>query len=162
MFKTAAMAETKSKNRHHHSTICFIYAVKSTIDVMGMLLFSTILYPVSNIGEYEEVYHGFPQLKFFLASLGKLVGCCLKGKDCTRSVLVENMVIEKAVLDIKEEVLKGEEGTYQGRLRKSINLLKRSSLALKEGMEMFEALVNELFAEVENGRDKLLAVVNGK
>jgi hypothetical protein len=162
MFKTAAMAETKSKNRHHHSTIRFIYAVKSTIDVMGMLLFSAILYPVSDIGEYEEVYRGFPQLKFFSASLGKLVGCCLKGKDCTRSVLVENMVIEKAVLDIKEEVLKGEEGADQGRLRKSIDLLKRSTLALKEGMEMFEALVNELFAEVENGRDKLLAMVNGK
>jgi hypothetical protein len=91
------------------------------------------------------------------------VGCCLKGKDCTRSVLVENMVIEKAVLDIKEEGLKGEEGADMGRLRKSIDLLKRSSLALKEGMEMFEALVNnELFAEVEKGRDKLLAMVNGK
>ncbi|XP_059453515.1 uncharacterized protein LOC132184052 [Corylus avellana] len=165
MFKTAAMAETKSKNRHHHhdSTIRFIYAVKSTIDVMGMLLFSAILYPVSDVGEYEEVYRWFPQLKFFSASLGKLVGCCLKGKDCTRSVLVENMVIEKAVLDIKEEVLKGEEGVDLERLRKSIDLLKRSSSALKESMEMFEAVVKELFAEVENGRDKLLAmVVNGK
>jgi hypothetical protein len=38
MFKTVAKAETKSKNRHHHSTIRFIYAVKSTIDVMGTLL----------------------------------------------------------------------------------------------------------------------------
>jgi hypothetical protein len=72
------------------------------------------------------------------------------------------MVIEKAVLAIKEEILKGEEGADVGRLRKSIDLLKRSSLAHKEGMEMFEALVNELFAEVENGRDKLLAKVNGK
>jgi uncharacterized protein (UPF0335 family) len=73
--------------------------------------------------------------------------------------LVENKVVEKAVLEIKEEILKGK-GVDQKRLRKSIDLLKKSSSTLKEGIEMFEAVVNELFADVVEGRNKLLAMVN--
>lgn len=131
---------------------------------MGMLLFSAVLYPVSKIGNNvnEEVYREFPRLKLFSVSLGKLVDCCefLKGNDdVTRPVLVENKVVEKAVLEIKEEILKGK-GVDQKRLRKSIDLLKKSSSTLKEGIEMFEAVVNELFADVVEGRNKLLAMVN--
>ncbi|GLT77833.1 hypothetical protein SLA2020_493890 [Shorea laevis] len=153
---TAGMPKTKSYR--------FIYAVKSAVSVMGMLLFSAVLYPVSKIGNNvnEEVYREFPRLKLFSVSLGKLVDCYefLKGNDdVTRPVLVENKVVEKAVLEIKEEILKGK-GADQERLRKSIDLLKKSSLALKEGIEMFEAVVNELFADVVEGRNKLLAMVN--
>lgn len=152
LFEITGMPKTK---------IRFIYAIKSTITVMGKLIFSAVLYPVSNIGKEEEVYREFPQLKLFSVSLGRLVDCFLKGKDDTRrQVLVENKVVEKAVLDIKEEVLKGKEARDQERLRKSIDLLKKSSSALKEGVEMFEAVVNKLFEEVVNGRNKILAMLN--
>jgi hypothetical protein len=56
--------------------------------------------------------------------------------------------------------LKGKEAGDRERLRKSIDLLKKSSLTLEEGVEMFEAVVNKLFEEVVNGRNKILAMLN--
>ncbi|XP_042961031.1 uncharacterized protein LOC122295844 isoform X2 [Carya illinoinensis] len=154
LFKTD-MLKTKSKD----STICFIYAITSSMRLVGMLVFSALLYPIS-ITMDKEVYWVSPQLKSFSVSIGKLVGCFLKVlegvKDKSRPILVENKVIEKTVLDIKAQVLKGKAVDQE----KLINLLKQSSLVLKEGMEMFESVVDELFEEVVKGRNEVLAMVD--
>ncbi|KAG7944011.1 hypothetical protein I3843_15G075600 [Carya illinoinensis] len=154
LFKTD-MLKTKSKD----STICFIYAITSSMRLVGMLLFSALLYPIS-ITMDKEVYWVSPQLKSFSVSIGKLVGCFLKVlegvKDKSRPILVENKIIEKTVLDIKAQVLKGKAVDQE----KLINLLKQSSLVLKEGMEMFESVVDELFEEVVKGRNEVLAMVD--
>ncbi|XP_040995726.1 protein BPS1, chloroplastic-like [Juglans microcarpa x Juglans regia] len=155
LFKTE-MPKTKSKD----STICFIYAIKSSMRLVGMLLFSALLYPISITMDKEVYRRVSPQLKSFSVSIGKLVGCFLKVlegvKDKSMPILVENKVIEKAVLDIKAQVLKGKAVDQE----KLINLLKQSSLVLKERMEMFESVVDELFEEVVNGRNKVLAMVD--
>lgn len=158
LFKSE-MPKTKSKDR----TICFIYAIKSNMRLVGMLLFSALLFPIPiSITMDKDVYRVSPyQLKPFSVSTGNLVGCFLKVleevKDKSRPVLVENKAIEKAILDIKAQILlKGKAVD----LEKLIDLLKQSSLALKEGIELLESVVDELFEEVIKGRNTVLAMVD--
>lgn len=152
------MSKTKGKN----SAVHFICAIKATHGAIGMLIFSALLYPIE-ITVNEEVYREFPQLKPLSLSLGRLVGCFWKKVEGVKaesgSVLKENQVIEKAVLDIKARVLKGKD-VDQEKLRTSIDLLKKSSEALGVGIEMFESVVNELFEEIVQGRKKVLAMVD--
>lgn len=104
----------------------------------------------------------FLSFKLFSPSLRKLVCCFFEEqrgfRDNSRPVLAETKMAGRAVEDFKVQMLKGV-AMNKETLGKSIDSLQNSSLALKEGLEMFDSVVNELFQVVVNGRNKILAMV---
>jgi hypothetical protein len=156
LYKTGR-PKTKTKD----DEFCASYAVRRTMNTVCSLLFSAIFYPAP-IEKDEEVYRDFSQLKLFPSSLRKLV-CCFSEErrgfnDNSRPVLVETKMVGSAVEDFKVQILKGV-ALNKEKLGKSIDSLQKSSLALKEGLEMFDSVVNELFQEVVKGRNEILGMV---
>ncbi|CAK7323571.1 unnamed protein product [Dovyalis caffra] len=137
------------------------YVVRRTMNIVCLLLFSALFYPVS-IEVDEEVYRDFPQLKLLSSSLRKLVCCFFEERqgvrDNSRPVLVETKMVESAVEELKVQILKGVPLNKE-KLGKSIDSLQNSSLALKEGLQMFDSVVNELFQEIVKGRNNILGMV---
>lgn len=121
-----------------------VYAVKAIMGVVYMLIFCVILVSVKL--DHQE-FDQLPQLKPISASLQNLVSVLSKRldemKNESRLVLFECKMIEREFLGLKDEVL-----------------MQSSCMALKDGLELFDNAVNELFEEVINGRDKLLALFN--
>ncbi|WRX31029.1 hypothetical protein QQP08_023516 [Theobroma cacao] len=150
------------KTKSRDVNVRVICAVKGTMSVLCLLLFSSIFYPVS-IKVDDGLYSNFPQLKLFSVSLRKLVCSFFEGldgdnKDYTRPVLVENKMVESRVLNIKDQASRGiaiDEKNYL----KSIDSLKNKCVVLKEGLERFESAVTELFKEVVKGRKNVLGMV---
>ncbi|KAJ6855545.1 hypothetical protein NC651_040258 [Populus alba x Populus x berolinensis] len=156
LYKTGR-PKTKTKD----DEFCASYAVRRTMNIVCSLLFSAIFYPAP-IEKDEEVYRDFSQLKLFSSSLRKLV-CCFSEErrgfnDNSRPVLAETKMVGSAVEDFKVQILKGV-ALNKEKLGKTIDSLQNSSLALKEGLEMFDSVVDELFQEVVKGRNEILGMV---
>lgn len=157
LYKTGR-PKTKTKDNR----LCAAYVVRRTMNTVCLLLFCAIFYPVS-IELDEEVYRDFPQLKLFSSSLRKLVCCFFEEregvKDNSRPVLVETKMVESAVEEFKVQILNGGVPLNKEKLKKTIDSLQNSSLALKEGLGIFDSVVNELFQEVVKGRNMILGLV---
>lgn len=136
------------------------YAIRTTITILSLFIFSVILYPIK-IKLGEEVYHELHGLKLFLSSLKKLVSSFserfLTDGDETELVLMESKMIKRAVEDIEAHILEGIENRDQ--FLKSIDLLEKRSMFLKDGVEMFEYVVNLVFEDVVEGRNKVLGMI---
>lgn len=162
------MSKTKS-NKDANNIAGVVYAVKGTMNTVCSLLFSTIFYPVSikmdDIGLYTK---NFPddQLKLLSDSLRNLICRFSEGinyKKCGKPVLVENIkMVESTVFEIKNQawrVANYIDDEDEDKYLMSIDLLKNNCVALKEGLEMFESAVTELFEEAVKGRNKVLAMI---
>ncbi|XVE60799.1 hypothetical protein DITRI_Ditri05aG0156000 [Diplodiscus trichospermus] len=152
------MPKTKSKDVH----VRVIHAVKGTTSILCLLLFSTIFYPVA-IEVDDQLYTNFAQLKLFSISVRNLVCSFNEGlegidKKWPKPVLVENKMVESTVFHIKNEASRRPDIDEDNYLM-SVDLLKNNSKALKEGLEMFESAVTELFEEAVKGRKKVLAMI---
>ncbi|KAJ6433592.1 hypothetical protein OIU84_017312 [Salix udensis] len=138
------------------------HVVRRTMNILCLLLFCAIFYPVS-IEVDEEVYRDFPQLKSFSSSLRKLVCCFFEERkgvnDNSRPVLAETKMVETAVEELRGEILNGGVPLNKEKLKKTIDSLQNSSLALKEGLGIFDSAVDELFQEVVKGRNMILGLV---
>ncbi|KAF9670648.1 hypothetical protein SADUNF_Sadunf13G0090700 [Salix dunnii] len=157
LYKTGRW-KTKTKDNIFRAA----HVVRRTMNIVCLLLFCAIFYPVS-IEVDEEVYRDFPQLKLFSSSLRKLVCCFFEErqgvKDNSRPVLAETKMVESAVEELRGEILNGGVPLNKEKLRKTIDSLQNSSLALKEGLGIFDSAVNELFQDVMKGRNMILGLV---
>ena len=70
--------------------------------------------------------------------------------------MAEHEVVYSAVGDLKAKVQQGE--AEEEELLMSAQLLRTSSDELREGIEMFEAVVDEVFEVVIKERNEMLAV----
>ncbi|XP_010256523.1 PREDICTED: protein BPS1, chloroplastic-like [Nelumbo nucifera] len=139
-----------------------IFAAKSAMIVISLLLVSAIVTPVL-INMDEGVPNEISQLKSLMQSIKTLVSCFHEmipkpGED-PRLVLAENVMIESVVADLKAQVAEGvvEDGD---KFLKGVDLLKKRSSALKEGIDMFDSIVSDVFEEVIKGRNKVLGMLN--
>jgi hypothetical protein len=68
-------------------------------------------------------------------------------------------MVESAVEEFKVQILNGGVPLNKEKLKKTIDSLQNSSLAMKEGLGIFDSVVNELFQEVVKGRNMILGLV---
>lgn len=137
------------------------YMIQSSMKIICRLLFSAVIYPVSLRGDDELLSSSsikFPPLKMLSVLLRRLV-VGYSGENCSSEscILVEVIMAERAVLGVKEEVLKG---MLKENFVRSVDLMKRRCEVLREGLDRFEDAVTELFGEVVKGRNKILGREN--
>ncbi|XP_020253107.1 uncharacterized protein LOC109830294 isoform X2 [Asparagus officinalis] len=138
-------------------------AAKCTMIVVSVLLISAIVSPLPiNIGS-EGLTSKYPQLKPFIEMLNALVARfherAVKPKKGSGLVLAEHKMVDSVVGDLRAQAVKGVEGEDEKeRFLMSAELLRTSSDELREGIEMFDAVVDEVFEVVINGRNEMLGV----
>ncbi|KAA8538614.1 hypothetical protein F0562_028192 [Nyssa sinensis] len=151
LFK-AGMSKTKCKD----SAVHVIYAVKIAMTIISMLICSVIICPIP-IKIDKGGYCGFPQMKPFLNSVQNIIDYFEKkfqnAGDNTRLALKENAMIEKAIVEIKAQLIKGITADKENFVT-TIELLKQRSVVLKEGLQVLESEVNQVFEEVVKGRNQ--------
>ncbi|CAL0323390.1 unnamed protein product [Lupinus luteus] len=134
--------------------------LKTIMAVMSMLLFSVLFYPVS-VKVDQKVFDQFPQLKSISTSLKNIVYVLShrlhKIQDLSVPVLVEYKMTEKIVMHMKADILQGD-AMDRRFSQKNSDLLQNSSVVLRNGLQLFENAVNELFDEVTRGRSRLLGI----
>lgn len=132
--------------------------IKSTMTILSLLLVSAIVSPVS-IDMGRDIANGFHHLGPFATPL-MMLNCQFRERNMEPEGrlnvgLVEMEMVEKAVADIKSQIVEGVEEDKE-KLSRSVDMLKRRSEDLKVGLDMFDSAVNEVFEVVIKGRKKLL------
>lgn len=135
-------------------------AARCTMIVVSVLLGSAIVSPVSiDIGS-EELTSKFPQLKPFIEMLKALVvrfnERALKPKNGSGLVLSEHELVDSMVEKLKAQAEQGD--TEKEKILMSAELLRTRSDDLREGIERFDAVVDEVFEVVIRGRNEMLGV----
>lgn len=137
-----------------------LFMIKSTMTIVLLLLVSAIVSPVS-IDMGRDIGNGFHHLGPFATSLMVLNSQFrernLEPEGRLNVGLVEKEMVEKAVADIKSQIVEGMEEDKE-KLSRSVDMLKRRSEDLKVGLDMFDSAVNEVFEEVIKGRKKILEI----
>ncbi|XP_077240091.1 protein BPS1, chloroplastic-like [Tasmannia lanceolata] len=135
-----------------------IFAVKSTMIIISLFIGSTIISSVS-IDMEGDIGCEIPQVQSLTASLRTLIYRFrerIQRPEKNSSLgLVEHEMVERAVAELKAQVEEGR-GEDGEKLLRSVDSLKKSCVGLKEGLEMFDTSVTEVFDEVIKGRNKLL------
>lgn len=143
------------------STHPVMLAVESTMIIVSLILVSAVTSPVS-IDTGRDVSNEFPQLGSFAASFVTLIYRFrerIRRPEASLNLgFIEKEMVEKMVTDLKKQVA---EGMIEDRenLLESVDMLKKRSVDLKKGLEMFDSAVNEVFEEVIRGRKKLLEML---
>lgn len=131
-------------------------AAKCATVAISMIIISAFTSPVSIDVEEEQITGEFPQLGPLAGSLASLVAhfreSCGGGPGVA---LAELELVRDSVGDLRRQLERGksEDGVELGR---SVELLGQRSVVLKEGIEMFDAAVDEVFDEMIEGRNELL------
>lgn len=127
-------------------------AAKTTMLVMSLLLFSALVSPISIDVGGAGINCSPPELK---PCLEALVSISDKFRERFQeadtefgSVLFEHKVMAEAARELKGQAVEAA----------GVERLKASSAELKRGVEVFEAMVDEVFGEVVRGRNEMLGV----
>ncbi|KAG1369964.1 protein BPS1, chloroplastic-like [Cocos nucifera] len=136
-------------------------AAKTTMIVLSLLLISAMVSPVSIDMGNGDITHKVPQLKPCMELLTQLVGRFHERTPRPESgsglALVEHEMVDEVVGDLKAQVV---EGRIEDRERflSGVELLRTRSAGLSEGVERFDAAVDEVFEEVMRGRNEMLGI----
>lgn len=152
--------ELQGNSKTDKSIAAVMLAAKCTMIVISALLVSAMVSPLSiDIGS-EELTSKFPQLKQFVEMLTTLVvrfhERALKPKNGSRLILAEHEMVDIVVGDLKAQAVQGV--VEKEKFLMSAELLRTSSDELREGIEMFDAVVDEVFEVVIKGRNEMLGV----
>ncbi|KAM0940560.1 hypothetical protein DsansV1_C18g0151551 [Dioscorea sansibarensis] len=156
--------------KHVKSLSMIIFAAKSVMVILSLLLVSAIVSPVSIEMEGDCLFRRkFPELKLFMEMLEALVGrfreksslSLSSPENGSRLVLVEHEMVDKVVGELKEQVVQGVVEDKE-RFQSGIELLRSKSAELSESVEMFDAAVDEVFNVVIRGRNEMLGVLKDK
>ncbi|XP_058088530.1 UPF0496 protein 4-like [Magnolia sinica] len=138
-----------------------MFAIKSTVMIITSLLFSAFISTATvDVGD-REACRKFPQLGLFGSSLMTLVYRYRERIQTPKANsgmgLVEHEMVERAVDDLKAQIAGG---MVEGREKvvRSVEVLNKRSVDLKESLQMFDSAVNGVFDEVIKGRNKLLGM----
>lgn len=153
MSKMKMKAMTKSNNKH------VLQVIRSTMSILSFLIICSILHPTP-IEINEGIYTGLSGLDSFLDSIRKLVHCfgerVRAEKDKGRRVLYENEMVDDAYASLKLHVVNGVE---KGVIVEKVEKLRKRCVALKEGLDLFEGAMNELFEDVIKGRKRMIELI---
>ncbi|KAJ6852618.1 uncharacterized protein M6B38_253695 [Iris pallida] len=162
--------EGRSKlNNSKKSIAAVMLAAKATMVAVSLILVSAIVSPIPIDVASEELISGSPQLlRPFADMLTALIArfrerVSKPDEDGSRFVLAEHEMVGSAVGDLRAQVMQGmvlagEEEEERERWLESIGLLRTSSAELRQGVEMFDAVVDEVFDVVIRGRKEMLGM----
>ncbi|KAJ6821090.1 uncharacterized protein M6B38_395180 [Iris pallida] len=162
--------EGRSKlNNSNKSIAAVMLAAKATMVAVSLILVSAIVSPIPIDVASEELISGSPQLlRPFADMLTALIArfrerVSKPDEDGSRFVLAEHEMVDSAVGDLRAQVMQGmlageEEEEERERWLESIGLLRTSSAELRQGVEMFDAVVDEVFDVVIRGRKEMLGM----
>ncbi|KAH0437042.1 hypothetical protein IEQ34_026305 [Dendrobium chrysotoxum] len=137
---------------------------ESISSAMIALLHSAVVSQVSiKLGGCDLAYK-YPQLKPFIKMLSMLVGE-FNERDSTienrsGSELIEQEIVAKVIVDIQTQVVDGIED--KEKFLSSLELLRTSSVELKEGIENLDVAVGDVFDVLIRGRNEMLGVLRDR
>ncbi|KNA14697.1 hypothetical protein SOVF_104510 [Spinacia oleracea] len=134
--------------------------IRSTMYVISLFIFCSILHPIQVTAD-EGFYVRFCNSGSSPDCIRKLVACFNEkyqnAQQFKRPVLHENEMVEDAFDEFKGIIVSTREaGVDAGKLAKSLETLKDKSLVLKEGLDLLEYEVDELFENVIEGRKRVI------
>ncbi|XP_010930672.1 uncharacterized protein [Elaeis guineensis] len=136
-------------------------AAKTTMIVLSLLLVSAMVSPVSIDMGNGDITHKVPQLKPCMELLTQLVGRFHERSPRPESgsglALVEHEMVDEVVGDLRAQVVEGRVDDRE-RFLSGVELLRTRSAGLNEGVERFDAAVDEVFEEVMRGRNEMLGM----
>ncbi|KAL9234633.1 hypothetical protein vseg_009484 [Gypsophila vaccaria] len=136
--------------------------ISSIMSILSLFIFCSILHPIP-IKIHKRFYRGFQNMDLFSESVRKLAITfgqklqAVQGKG--KSVLHENAMIQDALAALTAEFVSGKASEDEQKLAICLDRLKNSSLALKQGIDSFESVVNELFEDVIKGRKRVISLI---
>lgn len=145
-------------DKHNESINVAMLAAKNTMTAVSQLLVSAIVSPVAiDMGSSR----GFPQLKPLAVALTALVGRFKERvptpEGSSGVVLFEHEMVDRVVGDLKAQLAQGAAGGRE-RFLSGVELLRTRSDGLREGIQMLDAVLDEVFDEVIRGRDEMLGL----
>uniref|UniRef100_A0A803L042 Uncharacterized protein n=1 Tax=Chenopodium quinoa TaxID=63459 RepID=A0A803L042_CHEQI len=140
-----------------------LQAIGSTMSIISLFIFCSILHPI-HVEIDEGIYTDLCDSDSSSGCVQKLINCLNEkfknAHDLRRPVLHENEVIEDAFAEFKGQIISTRESSVdEGKLTKSSEILKNKSLVLKEGLDLLESEVNELFENVIEGRKRIISLI---
>ncbi|WOL01529.1 hypothetical protein Cni_G10246 [Canna indica] len=131
-----------------------MFAARTTMIVLSWLLVSAMVSPIQLKFESRELSSSVPELKQCMEILMMLSGCFSKNIGLNQGVcLVEHEMVNEAVEELQAQVEEKEKGE---RFLNGLEKLRRRSFELKEGIDRFSTVVDEVFKEVIRGRNEML------
>ncbi|XP_068661871.1 UPF0496 protein 4-like [Aristolochia californica] len=136
-----------------------LYVVNITMIIVSLLVVSAVVAPVS-IDMDGELRSEFPQMFSFVSSLRILV-CAFRERirrsegDSGVINVSEHEMVQRAFENVKAQANEDRE-----KVLRSLVLLKKQCIDLKEGLEAFGSTVDEVFEEVIKGRKKMMDMFN--
>lgn len=148
----------KRKGKENKSVTAAMLAAKRTMVVVSVLLVSAIVSPVSIELGGSDLHYRFPKMKPFVDAISTLV-CSFheRASKGSGSVLLEQEMVRKVMVDLQAQV--GEGVKVKEKFLSSVEMMKSSSMELKEGIEKLDAAVDDVFEVVIRGRNEMLGVV---
>lgn len=136
----------------------------SVMVAVSVLLHSAIVSPVSIKSGGCDSAGRCPRLKPFIEMLSTLARelserdpTVKNGENSAGLELVEHEVVVRVMVDVQAQVMDGIED--KERFFSSLELLRISSVELKEGIEKLNAAVDDVFDVVIKGRNEMLGVL---
>lgn len=164
-------SEGRSSGSNGSTIAAVMLAVRATTESVSLILVSAIASPIPttiDVASEEAVVSGFPDqlrpfadvLKALTVRFREVVVLKPDGDGSRFVVLAEHEMVESAVGDLRARVMAGHGGDKLEReaLLRSVGLLRTSSAELREGVEMFDAAVDEVFDVVIRGRKEMLGM----
>lgn len=152
----------RGKERQEKSMAVVMLAAKTTMMVLSLLLMSAMVSPVSIDMGSGDISNKVPQLKPCVELLTELVGRFKEKTPRPESgsglALVEHEMVDEVVGDLKAQVVEGRVDDRE-KFLSGVELLRTRSAGLSEGVERFDAVVDEVFEEVIRGRNEMLGMV---
>ncbi|GMH21799.1 hypothetical protein Nepgr_023641 [Nepenthes gracilis] len=156
---TASKTKLKCSNMHD------IHAISTAMKVISVLVCCSILHPIPLKLDVEVHNHEFARCDFISGSIQKLVSCFEEIFRCAgergRLFLSESSMVEDAMAEFTAKLTEGKE-LEKEKISESLDMIRKRSLALKEGLDSFESVVNEVFEDVLVGRKKVLGLFTTK
>ncbi|KAJ6820044.1 uncharacterized protein M6B38_399045 [Iris pallida] len=155
----AATKESTVVGVGNGSIAAVMLAARATTASVSLILVSAVASPTPTT--IDVVVSGFPdQLRPFADTLRALTVRFREGVDVSgpRFVLAEHEAVESAVGDLRARVVAGHHNKEREGFLRSVGLLGTSSAELREGVEMFDAAVDEVFDVVVRGRKEMLGM----
>ncbi|KAL2893610.1 Histidinol-phosphate aminotransferase chloroplastic [Bienertia sinuspersici] len=140
-----------------------LQAFRSTMSIISLFVFCSIRHPIP-IKIDKELYTRFYNLDSSSNCIRKLITSLgerfQSAQELRRPVLLEIEMIEDAFANFKEHVMSSKKVTIDDKiLAKTLEVLKKRSLALKEGLDLLECEVNELFENLIEGRARVINLI---
>lgn len=157
---TQKPAIPKHKCRDSSVSASVIYALRSAMNMISLILLYAFGYPITM--KHEKLYCLNPQIKPFMDSVKDLTSCFEQKHQIPaenpRVAILEYDLMEKAIDETRAQLNMGMAADEE-KLQRNRRLIEQKSLDLKAGLEVLESENSQLFKEALRGRNKLIQMI---